>query len=113
FSLVPSLRSSKSEGQANFVNPGLLLFNTGITGKLTPKLVVEFNVNYVRFEDTAPLKLVLFQHHIGNEAGVDYGVGLRYRPLLIDNIILVAGVAGFSPLGGFQDIYGARTLWQA
>ena len=113
FSLLPSLRSSKSEGQANFVNPGLFLFNTGVAAKLTPKLVAELNVNYVRFQETAPLKLVLFQRRIGHEVGVDYGVGLRYRPLLIDNIILVAGIAGFSPLGGFQDIYGARTLWQA
>ena len=40
-------------------------------------------------------------------------MGLRYRPLLIDNVILIVGVAGFSPLGGFRDIYNGRTLWQA
>jgi hypothetical protein len=29
-SLIPSLRSSKIQGQANFVNPGLTLYNAGI-----------------------------------------------------------------------------------
>ena len=111
-SLLPSLRSSKIEGQANFVNPGLFLWNAGLSGKLTPKLIADLNVNCIRFQETNPVKLVLFQHGIGDEVGVDYSLGLRYRPLLIDNIILVAAVAGFSPLGGFQDIYGARTLWQ-
>src|SRR6266446_5093020 len=50
FSLLPSLRSSKNEGQANFVNPGLFLYNAGLSGKLTPKLFLELNVNYIRFQ---------------------------------------------------------------
>ena len=37
-SLVPDLRSSKIEGQSNFVNPGLMLFNFGMDLDLTPKL---------------------------------------------------------------------------
>src|SRR5262249_27754456 len=37
-SIVPDLRSSKFQGQANFVNPGLLLANTGVDFDLTPKL---------------------------------------------------------------------------
>src|SRR5262249_6652470 len=36
-SLLPDLRSSKVEGQANFVNPGLLLFNLGADFDITPK----------------------------------------------------------------------------
>ena len=36
--LLPDLRSSKSQGQANFVNPGLLFYNLGLIAKLTPKL---------------------------------------------------------------------------
>src|SRR5581483_5714418 len=38
FSLIPDLRSSKIQGQSNFVNPGLLLFNLGTDFDLTPKL---------------------------------------------------------------------------
>src|SRR6516162_5731405 len=36
-SLIPSLRSSKEEGQANFVNPGLFLTNAGAEFAITPK----------------------------------------------------------------------------
>src|SRR2546425_8550340 len=37
-SLLPSLRSSKEEGQANFVNPGIFLVNAGADFDITPKL---------------------------------------------------------------------------
>ncbi len=37
-SLVPDLRSSKIQGQANFVNPGLILPTFGMDFDLTPKL---------------------------------------------------------------------------
>ena len=37
-SLVPDLRTSKIEGQANFVNPGLFLYNAGVDVDITPKL---------------------------------------------------------------------------
>ncbi|MFL6374005.1 MAG: carboxypeptidase-like regulatory domain-containing protein, partial [Pyrinomonadaceae bacterium] len=35
-SLLPSLRSSKLEGQANFVNPGIMIFNAGMDADVTP-----------------------------------------------------------------------------
>ena len=41
FSLLPDLRASKSEGQANFVNPGLELINIGMDFALTQKLKPE------------------------------------------------------------------------
>jgi hypothetical protein len=44
-SLVPDLRSSKIQGQANFVNPGLMLGNFGIDFFLTPKLKMVNNLN--------------------------------------------------------------------
>ncbi|HLY37875.1 MAG TPA: hypothetical protein VKU61_07555 [Candidatus Binatia bacterium] len=113
FSLLPDLRSSKDEGQANFVNPGLFLFNVGVSGRLTPKLSFDANVNYLRFQSTNVLRLTLLQNDIGNDIGVDYSIGFRYRPLLIDNIVLVLGLGGFSPLDGFHDIFGSRTLFQA
>ncbi|HBY62795.1 MAG TPA: hypothetical protein DEH78_23475, partial [Solibacterales bacterium] len=37
-SLIPNLRSSVFQGQANFINPGILLFNAGMDAKVTPKL---------------------------------------------------------------------------
>jgi hypothetical protein len=113
FSLLPNLRSSKDEGQENFVNPGIFIFNVGVFGRLTPKLSFEANVNYLRFQETAVPQLVLLQRDIGNDIGVDYSLGLRYRPLLIDNVVLVLGVGALTPLDGFHDIFGSRTLYQA
>jgi hypothetical protein len=112
FSLLPSLRSSKDEGQANFVNPGLFIVNAGLSSKLKPKLVAELNVNYIRFQEVAPLQLVELQHDIGHNVGFDVSLGLVYRPLLIDNVRLIGGVATLVPMGGFRDIYGQRALWQ-
>jgi hypothetical protein len=112
-SLLPTLRSSKDEGQPNFVNPGIFIYNLGLVGRLTPKLTLETNVNYLRFQEPAPLRLVLLQRAIPHDVGLDYGVGLTYRPLLIDNVIVVAGAAGFTPLAGFRKIYTSDTLFQA
>ncbi len=107
-SLLPSLRSSKIEGQANFVNPGLTLYNLGLDADLTPKLRGFLNYNYLRFNRTEPLELVLFQPKIRHEIGHDLGVGFIYRPLLSENIILVGGANGLLPGRGFTDIYSSN-----
>jgi hypothetical protein len=112
-SLVPHLRSSKIQDQANFVNPGILLFNAGLTAKLTPKLKADFNVNWSRFVFTEPLELVLNQNDIDKAIGWDVSLGVEYRPLLTDNVILASGVAGFFPRAGFRDIFTSQTLFQA
>jgi hypothetical protein len=112
-SLLPTLRSSKGEGQASFVNPGLFLTNVGLSGRLTPRLSFETNLSWLRFQDTAPLQLVLLQEDVPHDVGLDYGIGLVYRPLLIDNVIAVLGAAGFTPLAGFREIYPSETLFQA
>ena len=46
FSLVPDLRSSKIQGQPNFVNPGLYLGNVGADFDVTPKLRLISNVEF-------------------------------------------------------------------
>jgi hypothetical protein len=104
-SLVPDLRSSKEQGQPNFVNPGLFLFNVGLDAFITPKLKGSFNLNYLRFQDAASLRTLLFQAKIRDEIGWDASLGLTYRPLLNDNVIVTAGFAGFFPGEGFRDIY--------
>jgi hypothetical protein len=110
-SLLPSLRSNKDEGQANFVNPGIFLANAGADFDLTPKLRVFANVNYLRFERTEPLELLLFQAPIRHTIGVDSSIGVRYRPPLTENISITAGAASLLPGQGFRDIYGGRTLF--
>ena len=110
-SLLPDMRSNKDEGQANFVNPGIYIVNTGADFEVTPKLRAFLNLNYLRFDRTEPLELILFEHNIRHDIGLDYGGGLRYRPPLSENIVLTFGAAGLSPGAGFRDIYQARQLW--
>jgi hypothetical protein len=108
-SLLPSLRASKEEGQANFVNPGIFIANAGADFDLTPKLKSFLNVNYLRFERTAPIELLLFESPIHNTIGVDYSLGFRYRPPLSENISITGGAAGLSPGQGFRDLFTGKT----
>jgi hypothetical protein len=123
-SLLPDLRSSKEEGQSNFVNPGLLLAGLFFDFKLTPKLTLHANVNYLRFHRMESLELLLFQPDIRKDIGWDYGFGVQWRPFLNQQVVFQLGAAGFSPGRGFRDIYSsncegvgcgakARTLYQA
>ena len=104
-SLLPSLRSSKIEGQANFINPGIFIYNAGVDVEVTQRLKAIFNVNYLRFHRTESLEYILFQPHIRHEIGWDYSVGVAYRPLLINNVTLTFGAATLKPGRGFRDIY--------
>jgi hypothetical protein len=110
-SLIPSLRSSKEEGQANFVNPGIFIANAGADFDITPKLKGFANFNYLRFERTEPLEFILFQSPIRHTIGEDFGVGVEYRPPLSENIVLTGGASALQPGQGFIDIYTSRTLF--
>lgn len=103
-SLVPNLRSSKTEGQANFVNPGLLLVNTGYEAELTPKMKLVLNANFLRFASTMPFTFFANQR-IRKNIGLDYGLGILYRPLLNNNIRLKFGITALTPLAGFNDLF--------
>jgi hypothetical protein len=104
-SLVPDLRSSKIQGQANFVNPGLLLPTFGMDFELTPKLKLINNYNLIWFDKTSVLQTFLFQGNINSFVGFDIGLGCEYRPLLSENILFVGGVQMLIPGQGFKDIY--------
>jgi len=107
-SLIPSLRASKEEGQANFVNPGIFLANASADFDLTPKLKGFANFNYLRFERTEPLEFLLFQSPIHHAIGEDAGIGVEYRPPLTENIVLTGGASALQPGQGFRDIYTGR-----
>lgn len=104
FSLLNDFRSSKTQGQAQFVNPGIIVANVGLDAELTPKLKGILNFNYLWFAETEPLQYVLHQPQVRRAIGADYSVGLIYRPLLNQNVVLTGGFAYFTPGGGFKDI---------
>ena len=105
FSLVPHLRSSKIQGQANHVNPGLFIANVGTDVELTPRLRMIGNANWLWFEDTNVLEQFTFQSGIDQHIGTDLSLGFEYRPLLNDNLLFVGGISSLLPGRGFKDIY--------
>ena len=104
-SLLPSLRTSKAEGQANFVNPGISIYNAGLDIEVTQRLKAVFNINYLRFQRTESLEYLLFQNRIRHSIGTDYSVGVAYRPFLVNNMTLTFGASTLRPGGGFRDIF--------
>jgi hypothetical protein len=104
-SLVPDLRSSKIQGQANFVNPGLLLPNVGADFDITPKLKVITNANFLWFDATNVLEHFLFDGHIDRYIGTDLSIGFDYRPLVNENVNFIYGLSGLIPGQGFRDLY--------
>lgn len=120
-SLLPSLRTGKF-APSHYVNPGLLLAGVGMEMDLTPKLQARALAHYLRFHRTGALGQRLGQT-IGQEIGIELGTSVRYRPLLNENVILGAGVAGLLPGSGFEDLgpflcstpgcAGSGDLWNA
>ncbi len=108
-SILPSLRSSKTQGQANFVNPGIYIYNAGVDVELTQRIKTVFNVNYLRFHRTEPLEYVLFQNHIRHDIGWDYSLGVAYRPFLINNVTITFGASTLQTGRGFRDIFTDRS----
>ncbi len=104
-SLLPSLRSSKIEGQANFVNPGIFIFNAGVDAEVTQTVKAIFNANYLRFHRTQSLEYTLFQPNVRREIGYDLSLGVVYRPLLINNLTFTFGGNVFFAGKGFKDIF--------
>ncbi len=84
--------------------------NLGADFEVTPKLRVFANINYLRFDKTAPLELLLFQRPIRKSIGTDFGLGFEYRPPLSENITIRGGAAALQPGRGLRDLYNGRTL---
>ena len=110
-SLLPSLRSDKDEGQANFVNPGIFIYNLGADFDLTPKIRAVVTGSYLRFARTAVIEQLEFQAPIRSTIGQDYGLGVIYRPPLSENIVFTGGVSALVPGQGLRDIYTSKTLF--
>jgi hypothetical protein len=100
-----NLSSNKFLGQSNFVNPGIFIAGIGEEWTLTPKVKFLANLNYLMFMNTDSIKTALVTENIDREIGWDLSFGVEYRPLLTDNVRLVAGVGLLFPGAGYKDIY--------
>ncbi|MFL6516083.1 MAG: hypothetical protein ACJ8M1_13780 [Chthoniobacterales bacterium] len=109
-SLVIDFRTSKTEGQSNFVNPGVVILGYGLDADVTPKLKAFVNANYIRTATTQPTELVLFTNHSSNDFALDFSAGFEYRPLLTENVIITAGAGFLVPRWGYKDIYRTNTV---
>jgi hypothetical protein len=109
-SLLVDLRSSKTEGQSNFVNPGVFIYGIGTDLDLTPNLKLFLNANYIRMADTDTVNFALHTNNIKPDIGYDLSIGVQYRPLLTDNIIISAGLGALIPEDGYKAIYQANTI---
>ena len=103
-----SLRSSKDEGQSNFVNPGLKLFGVGADFDVRPEVRVFTNVSSLRFAETAPLAALRNQAVTSDSLGIDYSVGFHWRPFFNQNMIINGSVAMLKPGDGLKALYGAN-----
>ncbi len=112
-SFLPNFRAGKEEGQSNFVNPGLRLFNAGVDFELTPKLKLITNASFLQFDEVEPLRVVRQDGSFNRDIGVDLSAGLLYRPFLNNNLQLRVGSAVLLPSSGLKTLYGEDQLYHA
>ncbi|HMO16711.1 MAG TPA: hypothetical protein PKA63_02550 [Oligoflexia bacterium] len=111
FSLLPDLRAGKEQGQSNFVNPGLFLYNIGVDVAATPKLQLTSNVSMLYFDRTEVVEALRQDGSIDSRIGVDTSVGLLYRPFLNNNVQVRAAVGALLPGQGLRNLYGSEPLY--
>jgi hypothetical protein len=102
------LRSSRIQGQSNFVNPGLWLINGGMDFDITPRLRSINNANVLFFDKTNSLETFLFQQVSNRFIGVDLSTGVEWRPRLNNNAIVMGGFNALVPGGGFRQLYNHK-----
>jgi hypothetical protein len=110
-SFFPDLQPSKGEGQSNFVNPGLRLYNLGVDFELTPKTKLINNLSYLEFDDTSALEALRHDGGFDRAIGFDLSTGVIYRPFLNNNIQLRAGAGCLFPDSGIKRLYGEDLLF--
>jgi hypothetical protein len=102
---LADLQTSKTQGQANFVNPGVLLLGAAVDAELTPKWRGQVGFTYLRFDKTEVLEYLLQAADIDKTIGLEFFAGTQYRPFLTNNVILQFGGGVLLPDEGFARIY--------
>ncbi|MFY9344762.1 MAG: hypothetical protein WAT39_19880 [Planctomycetota bacterium] len=102
---LADLQTSKTQGQANFVNPGVILLGAAVDAELTPKWRGQVGFTYLRFDRTNSLEFLDQAADISQEIGLELFFGTQYRPFLTNNVILQFGGGVLLPDDGFARIY--------
>lgn len=102
--VLNSLRSSKDEGQSNFVNPGIHLLGVGADFDVLPELRLSVNANHLFFDNTAVLEVARNQAPIDKEIGWDLSTALIWRPLFNQNVVMRLSYAMLLPADGYEQL---------
>jgi hypothetical protein len=103
--LLPSLRSSKEQGQSNFINPGLWLVGVGADIDVLPELRLVANLNKLEFDNTNVLGTLRQQRPPSTDLGIDASVGFQYRPFFSQNIVVNGSFAKLLPGKGYKELF--------
>jgi hypothetical protein len=103
--VLASLRSSKDQGQSNFVNPGLFLAGIGADADVLPELRVIGNLSYLQFGNTTVLWRAA---QPGAARAADrrgpFGA-VQWRPFMSQNLVVNASAAALLPGKGLKQLY--------
>jgi len=103
--LIVNLRSSKEQGQSNFVNPGTMLLGAGADFDLTPRLRLSANANHLWFHQTEVLEALRMQGTIRRDIGFDLSAAAIWRPRAIQNVVFRLSGAALVAGRGFRDLF--------
>ena len=106
--VLNSLRSSKEQGQSNFINPGTILVGLGADFDLLPNLRVSFNANGLWFDKTQVVERLRQQAPVDKHIGEDVSVAVIWRPFVTQNFVFRLSAAGLIPGSGFDQLYGNK-----
>ena len=112
-SLLPDLKAGKELGQANFVNPGIRVYNMGVDFELLPELKLITNTSFLQFDEVAVLQDLRQNNAITRNIGVDLSAGFFYRPFLNNNVVIRTGVGVLLPGSGQASLFGDQVLYDA
>jgi len=103
--ILNSLRTTKEQGQSNFINPGTVLLGAGADFDVLPELRISANVNHLWFEKKAVVEVLRNQPLASNAIGWDVSVSSVYRPTFIQNIAFRASGATLFGGKGYRSLF--------
>jgi len=111
--ILNSLRSSKEQGQSNFVSPGTMLLGAGADFDVLPELRLSGNLNHLWFAKKDTVEVLRNQPLDSNAIGWDASVSAVYRPTFIQNVAFRASGAALFGGKSFDALFdtGGKTFY--